>query len=266
MSVYREPDSNPGETSPTHKLSSSSRSTMLSASTTRSQPFLNMLNPIGNGRRYAGYAQARQDAVPEEEDDEGENTERENIPLASTSNRPQSQSKSRRGAVTPSSADLRPNIHSASTGGDALDSSDDEVPQSFMIETHARPRTPKSRGKDRARTSSRPSHKDKDKHQRHILPVGAELPTNLSIPPRPSEISSPGHDPFDDNADLDDGTSASTAPPRPQMRGLDAYERALWNWVNVYNLDAFLQEVYFYYEGKGIYCIALARVLNLLCV
>ena len=50
------------------------------------------------------------------------------------------------------------------------------------------------------------------------------------------------------------------------MRSLDAYERALWNWVNVYNLDSFLQEVYTYYEGKGIYSIALARGLNLLYV
>jgi autophagy-related protein 9 len=48
------------------------------------------------------------------------------------------------------------------------------------------------------------------------------------------------------------------------MRGLDDYEKALWNWVNVYNLDAFLQEVYYYYEGKGIYSIALSRGLNLL--
>ncbi|EIN07043.1 APG9-domain-containing protein [Punctularia strigosozonata HHB-11173 SS5] len=50
------------------------------------------------------------------------------------------------------------------------------------------------------------------------------------------------------------------------MRGLDNYERALWNWVNVYNLDAFLQEVYYYYQGKGIWCIALSRGLNLLTV
>ncbi|EIW84892.1 APG9-domain-containing protein [Coniophora puteana RWD-64-598 SS2] len=50
------------------------------------------------------------------------------------------------------------------------------------------------------------------------------------------------------------------------MRGLDAYERALWKWVNVYNLDAFLQDVYRYYEGKGIYSIALARGLNLITV
>ena len=48
--------------------------------------------------------------------------------------------------------------------------------------------------------------------------------------------------------------------------GLDDYQRALWNWVNVEDLDGFLQEVYAYYKGKGIYCIALARVLNLLWV
>ena len=50
------------------------------------------------------------------------------------------------------------------------------------------------------------------------------------------------------------------------MRGLDEHERALWNWVNVYNLDAFLQEAYYYYEGKGLYSIALSRGLNLLSV
>ncbi|WVO15865.1 hypothetical protein L204_103527 [Cryptococcus depauperatus] len=46
--------------------------------------------------------------------------------------------------------------------------------------------------------------------------------------------------------------------------GLSDYERALWKWVNVEDLDGFLQEVYNYYKGKGIYCIALSRVLNLL--
>ena len=50
------------------------------------------------------------------------------------------------------------------------------------------------------------------------------------------------------------------------MRGLDDHEKALWNWVNVYNLDAFLQDAYYYYEGKGIFSIALSRGLNLLLV
>ncbi|WWD18817.1 hypothetical protein CI109_103272 [Kwoniella shandongensis] len=50
----------------------------------------------------------------------------------------------------------------------------------------------------------------------------------------------------------------------PGKSGLNDYEKALWKWVNVEDLDGFLQEVYEYYKGKGIYCIALARVLNLL--
>ncbi|KIJ10518.1 hypothetical protein PAXINDRAFT_85915 [Paxillus involutus ATCC 200175] len=81
------------------------------------------------------------------------------------------------------------------------------------------------------------------------------LPT-VSIPPRPSEL---------DVNQSPQVPSRQQTSPKP-LRGLDAYERALWNWVNVYNLDAFLQEVYLYYEGKGIYSIALTRGLNLLTV
>nr|XP_019045197.1 autophagy-like protein 9 [Kwoniella bestiolae CBS 10118]OCF24127.1 autophagy-like protein 9 [Kwoniella bestiolae CBS 10118] len=47
-------------------------------------------------------------------------------------------------------------------------------------------------------------------------------------------------------------------------KGLNDYEKALWKWVNVEDLDGFLQEVYDYYKGMGIWCIALARALNLL--
>ncbi|BGP20513.1 hypothetical protein JCM10213_007671 [Rhodosporidiobolus nylandii] len=48
--------------------------------------------------------------------------------------------------------------------------------------------------------------------------------------------------------------------------GLSARERALWRWVNVEDLDGFLGQVYVYYTGKGIWAIALERVLNLLTV
>lgn len=47
--------------------------------------------------------------------------------------------------------------------------------------------------------------------------------------------------------------------------GMGARERALWRWVNVEDLDSFLQEVYLYYVGKGVWAIALSRLLNLLC-
>lgn len=49
-----------------------------------------------------------------------------------------------------------------------------------------------------------------------------------------------------------------------RSRGMGAKERALWRWINVEDLDGFLQEVYLYYVGKGIWAIGLSRLLNLL--
>ncbi|KAM0789914.1 hypothetical protein ACM66B_006755 [Microbotryomycetes sp. NB124-2] len=48
--------------------------------------------------------------------------------------------------------------------------------------------------------------------------------------------------------------------------GMSARERALWRWVNVEDLDVFLQQVYVYFVGKGIWAIGLSRLLNLLTV
>ncbi|KAN0062741.1 autophagy protein atg9 [Thecaphora frezii] len=60
----------------------------------------------------------------------------------------------------------------------------------------------------------------------------------------------------------------STTPRSRRMAlgGLDPKQKALWMWANVDNLDAFLQEVYAYYLGKGVVCIALSRGLNLLTI
>lgn len=44
---------------------------------------------------------------------------------------------------------------------------------------------------------------------------------------------------------------------------LDPTERALWMWANVDNLDVFLQQVYHYFLGNGMYCILLTRALNM---
>ena len=41
-------------------------------------------------------------------------------------------------------------------------------------------------------------------------------------------------------------------------------DRAMWRWVNVTNLDNFIHEVYDYYTGAGIWCIALDKVIDLL--
>lgn len=49
-------------------------------------------------------------------------------------------------------------------------------------------------------------------------------------------------------------------------RRLEDREKALWMWANVENIDEFLREVYAYYTGKGLVCIALAKALNLLTI
>ncbi|WAQ88196.1 hypothetical protein PtA15_9A322 [Puccinia triticina] len=43
-------------------------------------------------------------------------------------------------------------------------------------------------------------------------------------------------------------------------------EMALWRWVNVDDLDEFLQDVYSYYVGNGIWAIGLSRLSNLMTV
>lgn len=45
-----------------------------------------------------------------------------------------------------------------------------------------------------------------------------------------------------------------------------AKKKAEWRWANVSNLDKFIQDVYDYYVGCGIWCILLERVLHLLLV
>lgn len=141
-----------------------------------------------------------------------------------------------------------------------LNSSDDEVPQSLMIEATPSARLKAHRSGQRMRKMRTP--------KRPILPVANE-------PTSPSP------------ADLDEESEGSQDDPllgtgRKAASGLTPHERALWSWVNVYNLDEYLQEVchrlpdnvtrlkpnqvYAYYQGNGIYSIVLSRGLNLLYV
>lgn len=202
----------------------------LHGSSSSSRPFLNLLNPMG--RNYRGYAPMGRDRVDEDDEDDGEDA-RERPPTSSA----------RR-------------VSFGNNDDHDSGSSDGEVPQSFMIE--ATPSQPPVRAPPpKAAAGKRVSNKH------HPI-----LPTTNPRVAHPSQAPSRA-------------TSAQETR-RTAMGGLDARERALWNWVNVYNLDAYLQEVcgcrahvtsvrlmrsqvYAYYEGKGIYCIALARALNLLC-
>ncbi|RPD66515.1 APG9-domain-containing protein [Lentinus tigrinus ALCF2SS1-7] len=229
-----------------------------------SRPFLNMLNPMG--RTYQGYMQANQSVV-EEEDEENPDLEAGQTSRGSvhhSSSRAHGKRKVTWGGEASEMNVLRPNNRQADPKGE--ESSDDEVPQDFMIEASApaqrRPPSPpptkSAKGKERQErkhslhslhSSRRPST------SKPILPI-TSTDTPLSIPPRPSEIG----------AELRSQSEPLHEPQPKHMRGLDEHERALWNWVNVYNLDAFLQEAYYYYEGKGLYSIALSRGLNLLTV
>ena len=122
--------------------------------------------------------------------------------------------------------------------------SDDEVPQSFMVENPVK-KTPVIQVRH---------HKGKRKgRQANILPMNMDDSATLNLPPRPSEIDTPLEEP-----PLE---SYGMRKPIPE---LDQKQLALWKWVNVYDLDLFLQDVYRYYEGKGIYSIALSRGLHLL--
>ena len=244
----------------------------LNASTSASRPFLNVLNPMARSRDYKGYTQANQSVLEEADEDEADNTSvfalqdsprhRANQDLNAQSTSPGS---GWRGYDPP--ATHRINVQEEGHKHvrlDHSDSSDDEVPQSFMIEASSlKPRRKSSKARDKAkaevpRQPPRPPLISRGDSTRPILPTTTQDAKAISgvSPPKPSEIDP--SDRFGHNY---------SGPPQPkQMRGLDAYERALWNWVNVYNLDAFLQEVYHYYQGKGIYCIAISRGLNLLSV
>lgn len=162
---------------------------------------------------------------------------------------------------------LRPNIRQEDQKHEH-ESSDDEPPQNFMIETpvsgsgtHKSGTDGSSADKGKARDNRRqPLYSMARKQTTTPAPVLPTSSNNVSIPPRPSELD------VDDKRQPDSPSQPMTEHRPKQMRGLDDYERALWNWVNVYNLDAFLQEAYYYYEGKGIFSIALSRGLNLLLV
>jgi autophagy-related protein 9 len=208
-----------------------------------------MLNPLG--RAYQGYTAANQSVLEEDEEDAdgAASPGNEDIDLEAQAC-PTSTAKTSHAGSTgmraisrghAETAVLRPNVREDDRIQEESES-DGEVPQSFLIESPSVRRTPLSR-KLRARDTRFTTN-----------PTPPADPPRISAPPRPSEI----------NAERPLARSPSTPLQPNPKRGLDAYERALWNWVNVYNLDGFLQEVYLYYHGKGIYSIALKRGLNLL--
>lgn len=125
-----------------------------------------------------------------------------------------------------------------------LDELDDEVPQSLLIED----------GPSGPPVSSA--------RQTQALPPPVPGPTSHGIQARWQTVQ--------EQQRLYQDTLSRQAQPRMQQRYgqpmsmMDPKERALWMWANVENLDNFLQDVYDYFVGNGIWSIYLSRVLNLL--
>jgi autophagy-related protein 9 len=233
---------------------------------------------------YHGYVQANQSIVEENGEDDVNNGEdvdleagRSGIFHSSHEAKRlsiKSQGK-RRVAWNPEASEmgiLHPNIHKEDKIHER-DSSDDEVPPSFLIEATSHPMAS-------SKTAEQPQKQNHGRGHALYSTEGRKLPPSsspkfvskpiskskspVSTSPRPSDLA---------EEPISGEFGYSSPPPQDSpygshkpMRGLDDYERALWNWINVYNLDAFLQEVYYYYDGKGIYSIALSRGLNLLLV
>jgi autophagy-related protein 9 len=120
---------------------------------------------------------------------------------------------------------------------DDEDDDDGEVPQSLLIE--ARHSSKGKHGQAGGILKGSPTHA----RQPPRGSGGQKLPSGM--PPRPSDLPSAA----DFTLPMPNIAGSSSSNLRSQVgnwsgkRGLDEYERALWNWINVYNLDAFLQEV-----------------------
>lgn len=146
-----------------------------------------------------------------------------------------------------------PRTHSKWTQSPRLleEDGDDDVPASLLIEgnnphsgTPARPSKSPPNPQRRKPPVSGPSNRESDAHWE-----AARAQQRLYE---------------DDEA----GTRHMTQATRPNIGLLTSNprERAMWRWINITNLDSFIRDVYDYYLGSGIWCMILARVLNLLLV
>lgn len=126
------------------------------------------------------------------------------------------------------------------------DDGDEDVPMSLLIE-----------GND---------------HSRHPRRSKANEPTRSHAPiPGPSNRETRAHwESAQAQQPLharDDPRLPQYRPPKiahPGSRPISRQDKALWMWVNVDDLDAFVRDVYEYYVGAGIWCMLLGRMLHLL--
>lgn len=126
---------------------------------------------------------------------------------------------------------------------------DDDVPASLLIEGNDVPLLPTTPPKPRMKQG--------------------KLPQRQPAIPGPSNRETRAHweaAQAQHRLHAEDNTHGIPAAARQTFGPISgsAREKAMWRWINVVNLDSFIEEVYEYYTGAGIWCIVLDKALNLL--
>lgn len=238
----------------------------------RSSGFLNTLNPISRPHNNQLQNLHAFDQATEllEEDDEPGNTY--DIPLQASNTLVSPRNKSQNTGVA--ILDTRDGNDNHAGTDEASDASDPEVPHSFMVETSPAARRkallPHTRSQRRHPAGSNTTRSDSQRNRASAGTTtsasGPLLPTTYPIAsrtPHPDNIEEEDeNEDYDHNVPLlrTSNMSTSTSHRRKDKRkrrviqdtdsskdaakrGLDEYQQALWRWVNVYNVDEYLQEV-----------------------
>ncbi|KAK3348049.1 autophagy protein Apg9-domain-containing protein [Neurospora tetraspora] len=131
-------------------------------------------------------------------------------------------------------------------GANHDDDADNDVPASLLVEHYDRGAAPLgSPGKLRSQHAG---------SRAHPAPGLSKGRTHQQRPHADQDVQLPLH---------------SNAAPSSILTGAitgNAKKMAEWRWANITNLDSFMQDVYNYYRGSGMWCIVVERVLHLIKV
>jgi len=127
------------------------------------------------------------------------------------------------------------------------DDGDDDVPASLLIEDHDYPPTGTARDRQ---------HKGQSPQDPIPGPSNRETRAHWEAVQAQQRL-------YQEN---DVVSRAGSHTPQPSMGLLTGTprEKAMYRWMNVMDVDSFIKDVYNYYTGSGIWCIILARVMDLL--
>jgi autophagy-related protein 9 len=130
------------------------------------------------------------------------------------------------------------------------DDGDDDVPASLLIEGNEIP-GPNSPSQPRVRDA-------KTNKRQPAIPGPANRETRAHW-----EAAQAQQRLHQDEEERASNAQQTEEPAARLLRG-SPRDKAMWRWINVVNLDTFMEQVYTYYTGSGIWCILLFRVLGLL--